>query len=299
MTKLGATVLLSLSLLTSAPALVINGGTASNASDPGAGLPWGNVGAVAGGTGIYLGTFGGSYWMLTAAHVGAANVTLGSTTYNWVPGSAIRVLNGDNSNTDLLLFRLASDPGLSNLTLAAAAPTIGSQVVLIGRGLTEGAVNYWHVTVNAGQNNDVWTDLGSNSSGANAAGFFQSASTGQRWGTNTISGTTTYNVGTGVTTALYTDFSNLGGEAQGASGDSGGALFYYDGGNWLLAGVLGAIANYENQPGSTTLLGQLTYAADIATYDTFITSAIPEPSTWASLLGAAALAGVAWQRRRS
>lgn len=299
MQRLATALLLFVLAAAPASALVINGGNGTGQTTaPGSGVPWSNVGSIGGTTGIYLGTFGGGYWALTAAHVGAGNLNLGGTTYNFVSGSSVRVLNGDSSNTDLVLFRLASDPGLPNLSLTTSAPPDGTSVVMIGRGGVEGSVNYWSVSNGPGPSDAVWTNLGSNPAGANIGGYFVASSIGMRWGTNTISGTTTYDVGTGVTTALYTDFSNTGGEAQGAVGDSGGAVFAYDGSNWLLVGVMGAIGNFENQPGSTAVVGNVTYLASIATYNGFITGAIPEPSTWALAAGALGLAAVAVRRRQ-
>jgi MYXO-CTERM domain-containing protein len=282
----------------SASALVINGGSGTGQTTaPGSGVPWDNVGAIGGTTGIYLGTFGGGYWALTAAHVGAGNLTLGSTTYSYVAGSSVRVLNSDNSNADLVLFRLATDPGLPNLSLTSIAPPNTTSVVLIGRGGVEGSLNYWSVANGPGPADAVWTNLGSTSAGSNVSGYLVASSIGLRWGTNAISGSTTYDIGTGLTTALYTDFSGVAGDAQGAVGDSGGAAFAYDGSNWLLVGVLGAIGTFENQPGSTAVVGNLTYLASIATYSSFITAAIPEPSSWAAAAGVLAL-GLAVLRRR-
>ena len=105
-------------LLASSPAaraLVIAGGSAANNSDPGTGLPWANVGSVGGASGVYLGSYGGSYWALTASHVvgsgsSLANLVLNSGTFNFVPGSGVVVRNGDNSTTDLTLFRVSTDP---------------------------------------------------------------------------------------------------------------------------------------------------------------------------------------------
>ncbi len=299
MQRLITALLLGFIAATSALGLVINGGSGTGQTTaPGSGVPWDNVGSIGGTTGIYLGTFGGSYWALTAAHVGAGNLTLGGTTYNYVAGSAVRVLNADNSNSDLVLFRLATDPGLSNLQLTSVAPSVGAGVVLIGRGSVESSVNYWSVTNGAGPADAVWTNLGSNPSGANASGYLLTSSIGMRWGTNNVSGSTSYDIGTGSTTALYTDFSGTAGDAQGAVGDSGGAAFAYDGSNWLLVGVMGAIGTFENQPGSTAVVGNITYLASIATYSSFITSAIPEPSTWAAAAGVLALGLVVLRRRQ-
>lgn len=279
-----------------ARALVVDGGSASNSVNPGNGLPWNNVGTVSGATGIYLGTFGGGYWALTAAHVGAGNLTLGGITYQSVAGSTVRVLNGDNSNADLVLFRLASNPGLANLNLATVNPATNSTVTMVGFGQVEGALNYWTRTVVSGANNDTWLALGTSSAGANISGYLLAASTGQRWGQNQVAGTASYDIGTGVTQSFYTIFS--GNDAQGALGDSGGAAFFYNGSSWFLAGMMGAVGLLENQPSGTAMAGSATYLASIATYNSFITAAIPEPSTWAVFLGLGAAVVVYVARRR-
>lgn len=279
-----------------ARALVVDGGMGTaNTSDPGNGLPWGNVGSVNGSSGIYLGTFGGSYWAITAAHVGAGNLTLGSTTYQAVANSSVRVLNSDNSNSDLVLFRLSSDPGLAALTLSSSAPADESGIKLVGYGQVEGALNYWTRTVVEGTNNDTWIARGTSEAGANISGFLLSSSIGKRWGDNRIEGAASYDVGTGMTESLYTIFSGL--DAQGATGDSGGAAFYHDGTRWLLAGVMGAVGRLENQPTGTAMAGNATYLASMAAYSEFITAAIPEPSTWSLILGAVAGACVWFIRR--
>lgn len=297
--RLLTALLLATLLIPAAQALVIVGGNGTGqTTSPGGGFPWDNVGLRGGATGIYLGNYGGSYWALTAAHVGAGNLVLGGNTYSFVSGSTIRVLNGDNSDTDLVLFRLATDPGLPTLTLASTAPSLSAAVTFVGRGGVEGAVNYWQVAVGPGSSDDVWTNLGSNPTGANAAGYLVAGSVGLRWGTNTVSGATFYNIGTGLTQSLYSDFTNSNGDAQGATGDSGGAVFSFSGGGWQLVGVLGAIGTFENQPSSTAVLGNISYFADVAHYNGFITSAIPEPATTTALLALGALAVVLYLRRR-
>ena len=283
-----------------ARAIVITGGTGTeNFTSPGAGLPWANVGSVNGASGVYLGSFGGNFWALTASHlVGSgsslANLVLDSGTFTFVPGSGIVVRNGDTSATDLTLFRISADPGLANLTLATSAPAASSNVFFIGRGGIEGSLNYWNVTVNPGASDDVWIDKGSNPAGANAIGYLLVGGAGKRWGVNTVTGLSAYNVGTGDTAALYTTFAT----AQAESGDSGGATFYLNGSSWELAGIMGAIATLENQPGSTAVLGDQTFSASIANYHGFITSAIPEPATTAILCGLGVLTVVGLGRRR-
>src|SRR5258708_7083405 len=101
-----------------ARAVVIAGGTGvEHFTNPGSNLPWTNVGSIGGASGVYLGNYGGSYWAITASHVGAGDLTLNGSTYSLVANSAVRVLNNDNSVTDLTLFRIATDPGLGTLNL--------------------------------------------------------------------------------------------------------------------------------------------------------------------------------------
>lgn len=270
--------------------------TTAPADDPG----WANVGS----TGVYLGNFNGGHWVLTATHVGAGSISFSTGTYTAVSGSAITVRNGDNSTTDLLLYRISSDPGLPSLTLASAAPPAGASVVTIGDGVNRGTDQlYWSVNTNGNPSGSssgaawTWTQL-PNSTGSNASGYAVGSGGTMRHGTNQIDGTSAYDIGTGATTAFYGDFDAVSGESQGAGGDSGGAVFYKNGTTWELVGIMGAIATYNNQPGSTAVFGNLTYYASIPAYHSFITSAIPEPADVAVWLAAVAGGFALWQRRR-
>lgn len=49
------------------------------------------------------------------------------------------------------------------------------------------------------------------------------------------------------------------------------APFFYKGVAWELTGIMGAIANLENQPGSTAVIGNAAFSASIASYNSFIT----------------------------
>ena len=281
-----------------ARAVVVPGGVGTlNFTNPGSNLPWANVGSIGSASGIYLGNYGGNYWAITASHVGAGDLTLGGTTYGLVPGSAVRVLNNDSSVTDLTLFRIATDPGLATLNLATTAPALNSTVVFVGYGGIEtapGTQLFWQVT-NAGA---TWTLL-PDSNGNTNSGFATTPNLGERWGNAHVSGlNTSYDVGTGATSAFYTEFIPSGGFSQGAVGDSGGAAFYFTGGNWYLAGVMGAIAAFNGQPPSTAVFGDRTFSADIASYNSFVTSAIPETSTFAMWIGAAAVTAAGLGRRR-
>jgi hypothetical protein len=274
--------------------------TVAPTDDPG----WANVGS----SGVYLGNFGGGYWVLTATHVGVpASITFSSGSYTPVAGSAVGLLNGDNSPTDLLLYRIAADPGLPTLTLASTAPGVGANVVTIGSGVNRGTTQlYWNVNDNGNPTGAVggpawtWTTL-PDATGANASGYAWGAGNTKRHGTNQIAGTGTYDIGTGATTALYGVFDAVGGESQGATGDSGGAVFFKNGSSWELVGIMGAIGTYNSQPSSTAVFGNATYYASVPAYYSAIVTAIPEPSDLAFGAGSLAvlLAFGRGRRRRS
>ena len=112
-------------------AVVINsvtgvGNTNAPIDDPG----WNYVGYLNGASGIYL----GSGWVLTASHVGPGNFTLGGISYAPLSNSTVQITNttpGKTTNTDLIMFQLASTPaGLGQLTLASAPPTLDRKSVV-------------------------------------------------------------------------------------------------------------------------------------------------------------------------
>ena len=293
-------VALAVAFAPAARALIVEGvGVTVNTTAPGNGAPWDHVGSIGGTTGVYLGTFGGGSWVITAAHVGIGNLTLNNVTYTAVSGSGVQI-----GGADLFVYRIASNPGLTNLALSAVAPGVNAAVTMIGAGAKgDATLLNWSVNQNgntsgaSGGTAWTWTSQ-SGASGANASGYGWGSGNALRWGTNAITGTTTYNIGTGTTSALYTTFNPITGEAQGASGDSGGAMFYLNGSTWELAGILGAVGTFNNQPGSTAVFGNITYAADISVYRSAITSSIPEPADIGAWCGALVGAVAFWRRRR-
>ena len=283
-----------------AQALMVAGvDVTTNTLPPGNGAPWDHVGSIGGTTGVYLGAFGGGYWVITAAHVGIGALTLNNVTYTAVAGSGVQI-----GGADVFVYRIDSNPGLTNLALSAVAPGVNAAVTMIGAGVKgDATLLNWSVNQNGNTSGAsggaAWTWTAQpDASGANLSGYGWGSGKVLRWGTNAITGTTSYNIGTGTTSALYTTFNPITGEAQGAAGDSGGAMFYLNGSTWELAGILGAIGTFNNQPGATAVFGNITYAADISVYRSAITSAIPEPAgvvAWSGVL----VAGVAlWRRRR-
>lgn len=196
---------------------------------------------------IYL----GRGWMLTAAHVRRGPVSIGGEIYLPLYGSARLLRNPDSTPSDLLLFRIAGDPGLPVLPLATQTPGIGTEVVMIGGGQDRGPAI-----------------LGQDASGERELlGWRWATTRRKRWGTNVIDENRYALHTAGSTTrTLAMDFSRdatRASEAHAVSGDSGGALFVKRAGIWELAGVLLATSSRLRL---ASMFGDVTLAADVASY---------------------------------
>ncbi len=209
------------------------------------------MGHVNGSSGIYL----GAGWVLTAAHVGPGNVDFNGTVFQY-DGNSQRLTNSDGSATDIVIFHLASLPGLARMPIAASTPPGLAQVDLMGFGFIGGSAEI---------------------SISNYTGFYWSAVQLKSWGNNKVdqSGLTTINEGLGDLTCFTMDFTSpsTGGptaqtsdEAMAAPGDSGGGVFQHVGSSWHLVGMIDSIAVVNNPWWGTAVYGDSTYAADIATY---------------------------------
>jgi len=293
---------LFLSLTPAAHAVVINtlsgnGNTNAPADDPG----WANVGYINGASGIYL----GAGWVLTAAHVGAGTITFSGTSYAPLAGTTVQLTNntiGRTTNTDLLMFQLASAPaGLGPLTLASSAPTLGTGVTMIGAGRNRDAFTTWNVNTNTTP--WTWTVTSSN---VNAAGYTTKTNSAMRWGTNMISASDFWVDATNGSpdvksfATVFTDTASPSDEAQAVLGDSGGAVFSKNESAWELTGAIFTVGGYSGQPSpaTTAVFGNATYSADLSYYAPQIMSIIPEPSTYALLVVSTLGLGAYVLRRR-
>lgn len=310
---------ISVLVLTSSRAVVVYDDVASSSTyTTSSESIWDYVGTVNGASGVYLGEYNGTYWVVTAAHVGAGNIVLNGVSYSYVADSAIRITNGDGSAADLVVYQISSAPALSSLTISSSTPTDGASVTMIGygRSIISSGLQYWQVTDSgAGY---TWTSS-PGPGGANAQGYWVGAPKVKRWGNNTIEGTsltsggvtvTTYNTGWGDTYFFYTDFDAVTGEGQGSEGDSGGGVFYYNSatGTWELAGIMGAVGTFQNQPSdtgtATVVVGNVTYVVDLSVYrdaifEAISNSVIPEPAGVAAIAGLAVLWTAARRRRET
>lgn len=275
-----------LALIQAAQGVVVISGDPNNT--PG-GQPYlGNIGTIGGGSGIYL----WDRWVMSAAHVAGTlptSATFGGSTYPTEAGTFHRLANPTGSGlstlTDIVLFRLGTDPGLPPLALVSSTPVVGAVVTMIGGGrVQEATPTYWHVDVGPLPADDTWTPLSYPNAAINAAGFLTTETRQVRWGENQVSAVPeTINYGAGDVRLYATSFDvgALAQEAQAVSGDSGGAVFVQDGGQWLLAGMMVAVETFEKQPfgARTAVIGNTTLSADLSFYRSRILEIVPEPSS--------------------
>ena len=87
------------------------------------------------GSAVYL----GNRWVLTASHVRVGSVFFGGQEYLNVVDETVRLRNPEELElstelTDMLLIRLREEPPLPSLHLPCKPVSLGSEVVMIGRG---------------------------------------------------------------------------------------------------------------------------------------------------------------------
>lgn len=226
------------------------GNTSPPADDPGVG----HVGTFGSESGVYL----GNGWVISASHIAFQPFALGGVTYPDVAGSKHRLTTPGSGLADLALYKIDGDPGLPAMNIASTSVALNRNVIMHGHGRNRGI--------------DVTFDL--------ADGWQWGSGHSMRWGTNDVAG---INQVINDTQSFLTSFDESGpgvedDEAQATVGDSGGAVFYKRSGTWELTGIMWAIGkNSAEQPDNYTLLGNVTLAADLATYRTEIMSIINQP----------------------
>jgi hypothetical protein len=284
---------------TSLFAVVIGSGNGSgntnSPSGPNGDLGWNYVGMVNGGSGVYLGAYGGANWVLTAGHVyndgGSRNFSINGAVYQSVSGSGTNI-----AGLDLYAYQITVGQGtglslLSNLTLAGTSPAAGETLTMIGNGKNRAASEtYWRV--NTGSTPYTWSEVRPPFF-SNASGYKQLSSSSKRWGSNLADGVVTVN-STSMIQTTFDDQSGIANEAQAAVGDSGGGVFVpMNNGSYQLAGIMDLVTAYSGQPDNTAVFGNVTYSIDVASYRSAILNSIPEPGEfWLLILGGGLLGWV-------
>jgi hypothetical protein len=248
-----------------ADAVILAGGDGTqNTSAPAGGQGWDYVGRIDHASARSSVTYISNNWFITAYHIKALDnpggVILGGTTYSIDPNSWMRLINSEAGNADLIMFRVVGGTvGLPGLSVRAAETPDGSVLTMIGNGrnreATETTWNYnW---VEGGRptfyRGHKWAD------GAT-----------KRWGVNHKDndvGLVNSGQSFGYTDLFSVVFDDVGGsEAQGATYDSGGGVFYNNGGQWQLAGIMLLTSGFSDQPSATAVYDNETYIADMQYY---------------------------------
>ena len=262
--------------------------------------------------GVYVsGVYLGDGWVLSAYHgvrAGAGGFQFGSVLFGGVnypidATSAVRLTTPGFGVADLALFHMLGPyPLLDAVTISAVSPLLNSDVAMAGTGRNrEAAETHWNVTVVPGANNDIWTETAG--AGTRQGFEFIGGAPVVRWGKNRVSTvvSTAIDDGFGITRMIQTSFQNDGTavahEAQAAAGDSGGGVFYKNGANWELAGIMLATNSLDGQP-DAAVFGNSTYLADLATYRSQIVAIVPEPASLTLALAGLAFFGAARRRSR-
>lgn len=192
------------------------------------------------------------YWLLTVAHVADdaphSSVVIGATTYNQI-GEVY------HPTADLALIQLdAALPDYYQIYTGGYAAS-RPEVAMVGYGGVGTITDTKNFTV------------GSTGRGT------------RRWATNKIDNLLNYTGGTGKENQGFQMFFDTSNPSSGStneggvgSGDSGGAVFYDDGGTWKLAGIM--------SDASTAGTADSVLAIDVQQYEAWIVSVIPELPSW-------------------
>ena len=242
---------------------IVDANSTTNTSDPGGGVPWANVGSVNGGSGTYL----GNGWVLTAAHVGAGPIAFDSGAFQ-PDGRVIRLSNPDTSLADILLYHLILTPGLTGSVVSSSTPAIGSLVDLVGYGRIRGSAEQSFSTEYGPKSGFYWSPNGTKSYGRN---LIQTGVT-----TRTL-------LGVGSFRGFILDFTPP--DAQVATGDSGGAVFYKNSATWELAGMIEALASFV-YPLPASVYGDESWIMDLPTYKSQIDALVSSTAGGATWTGA-------------
>jgi hypothetical protein len=261
----------------SAQAVVISYGDGSgNTTAPADDFGFANVGVCDNKSAVYLG-YG---WVLTASHVPVTDVSFGGQAYACDPSSAIRLTDPANSplelDPDLQLFKLTDIPYLPALNISSQTLSWNDEVIMCGHGYDRSEVDMETWDVDDG----VWTE---SDYPVDYRGFDLSWNRTVRWGENELlaspnSGNDNFTLElNGETICYQTGFEKSQGltyESQAVAGDSGGGVFYKNGDDWELCGIMLAATYFDGQDQLKAVYGTTTYSADLSRYNDQILNAI-------------------------
>lgn len=312
---LRALLISSLTIASPASAIIVGGESGNgtnNASDANlqavlanSSLPafpyWGNMLRYSDASGIYLGYNASTMegWVLSAEHITeTTGIKIGGHTYSFIdPQPSNSNLNGtrivsSGVNTDLILYKFSVTgsnpiPALPKVEIIDSTPTLGSLLIMAGRGMRSGA--------GTGAE-DVTAPYSWGTPGT-------SDEVPMRWGFNQVEfGYTDPNGAKYLITDFDAPGAGTGIDGQAALGDSGGAAFIFNQGTWKLGGVAYATAD---GPDADTVVnpagyGDYTLFSDVFAYRSEISALtgtlVPEPSSM--LLGGFGVLALALRRKR-
>jgi hypothetical protein len=294
--KFFPSVALAVLVATSTASAILNKDSTTNTAPPPNGAPWANMGAINGAGGVYL----GNGWVLTPGHVFNASAPEGkSITFDigtfQADGEFVFLKNPDDqTNADMVLFRLTIAPPLPALVISSATPLISSEVTMIGFGRIRGSDEKSYGT---------------------ARGFDWSVDSAKSWGENRVSSAGDKLNNTFV---FSTNFSRSGlpslnydsavrNEAQATLGDSGAGVFVQRNGIWELAGSMDTIGQasvpergFVNGLAPNAVYGDRSNAADLSVYrDQIRAVVVPEPGSMVLMASAVGAWGFLGRRRKS
>lgn len=259
-----------------AGAVIISGtdgtrNTEAPPNDPG----WANVGRIDAGSKTSTVTYLGDKWFITAHHVyhfdNPTGIVINSTSHAIDPISWTRLTNSTGPDADLMLFQTVTRPSTGAIRIRTEPITNQAPVIMIGNGRNRtNNLTYW----------DSSWEVTNAISGV-YSGYVWAAGSAKRWGENVVVSTNSFTYSYGPHQAAQFGFQTtfdpaLGSNVcQGATFDSGGAVFHHNGSDWELAGIMLTVSTHPGQPSSRAVYGNQTFMADISYYRPQIAATMP------------------------
>jgi len=265
-------------------AVIISGGdgsgnTTAPTDDPG----WDRVGhiTIANTNVLSSVTYLGDKWFITAYHVeyfdSPTGVVVNGSSYAIDSDSWTRITNSTGilagELADLSIFQVTAQPDVLPLRIRSSQIPSSANVVMIGDGKNRASgLTYW---------TSDWQIT--NAVSGVYSGYYWAAGSTMRWGENTVTARGWFDDGSyngeefGKQYGFQTTFDASVGsnECQAATYDSGGGVFYKNGSDWELAGIILTIDGNSGQPPQTRAAYEnTTLMADISYYRDQITNQI-------------------------